>query len=110
VKLLFDENLSDRLVEVLSVDFPESVHVRSIGLEAATDQVVWDYARANGLVIVSKDSDFHQMSFLFGAPPKVVWIRKGNCTTDQVGDLLRSEGKKLVAFEADIDASFLVLG
>jgi predicted nuclease of predicted toxin-antitoxin system len=110
VKFLFDENLSDRLVEVLSVDFPESVHVRSIGLEAATDHAVWDYAKTSGFVIVSKDSDFHQMSFLFGAPPKVVWIRKGNCTTDEIGDLLRSEGKKLRAFEADIDASLLVLG
>ena len=109
MKLLLDENLSDRLVEVLSVDLPESVHVRSIGLEAATDQAVWDSARANGFVIVSKDSDFHQMSFLFGAPPKVVWVRKGNCTTDEIGDLLRSAGKKLRAFEADSDASLLVL-
>ena len=110
MKLLFDENLSNRLIEVLSVDFPESVHVRSIGLEAATDRAVWDFAGANGFIIVSKDSDFHQMSFLFGAPPKVVWVREGNCTTDKIGDLLRSGKEKLQAFEADIDASFFVLG
>jgi predicted nuclease of predicted toxin-antitoxin system len=81
VKLLFDQNLSHRLVKALASEFPESVHVRDVGLEKALDEPVWEYAKANSFVIVSKDSDFHQRSFLFGHPPKVVWIRRGNCST-----------------------------
>ena len=72
MKLLFDQNLSYRLPKSLDVEFPESTHVRHVGLDRATDGPVWEYAKANALVIVSKDSDFHQRSFLHGHPPKVV--------------------------------------
>lgn len=89
MKLLFDENLSPRLVAELSTEFPGSAHVHDVGLGSATDAVVWDYARANGFVIVSKDSDFADLSVLYGAPPKVVWIRRGNCTTAAIAALLR---------------------
>ncbi len=76
VKLLFDEDLSPRLVADLAHEFPDSLHVRDIGLERAMDEAVWDYARDNGLVIVWRDADFHQLSFLFGHPPKVIWGSK----------------------------------
>ena len=59
MKLLFDNNLSDHLVGLLTRDFPGSVHVRSVGLASASDQEVWDFAKAEGLTIVSKDADFH---------------------------------------------------
>ena len=78
MKLLFDENLSHTLVRLLADLFPGSIHVREIGLKAADDSVVWEYAKNNGLMIVSKDSDMHQRSFVFGYPPKVVWVRLGN--------------------------------
>jgi predicted nuclease of predicted toxin-antitoxin system len=81
VKLLFDENLSWHLVDLLADCYPGSSHVRSVGLERADDSTVWDYAAATGLTIVSEDSGFHQRSLLFGAPPKVVWIHIGNCST-----------------------------
>jgi len=110
VKLLFDQNLSHRLVEGLSKAFSGSVHVRDVGLEAASDQAVWEFARTGGYVIVSKDSDFHQMSFLFGAPPKVVWIRKGNCSTDEIAEILRSRQHDLESFLTAPVASFLILG
>src|SRR5690606_27253194 len=61
-----------------------------VGLQTAMDSVVWDYAAAHGYIIVSKDSDFHQRSFLYGAPPKVVWSRLGNCSTSVVEELLRA--------------------
>jgi len=64
VKLLFDQNLSHKLVRRLADLFPESVHVREVGLKEAGDPLVWEYAKSNGLVVVSKDSDFHQRSFL----------------------------------------------
>ena len=90
MKLLFDENISPRLVAALSDVFPGSVHVRDVGLVRATDAAIWAYARDRGLTILSKDSDFHQVSFLRGPPPKVIWIRRGNCSTVDIEALLRS--------------------
>jgi predicted nuclease of predicted toxin-antitoxin system len=74
VKLLFDENLSYRLVAQLAPIFPGSQHVDSIGLHSRADVEIWNFARDNGFTIVTKDDDFRQRSFLSGAPPKVVWL------------------------------------
>lgn len=110
MKLLLDQNLSARLVEVLRDVYPETMHVREIGLERADDHRIWEFAKAEGYTILSKDSDFHQLSFLHGHPPKVVWIALGNCSTDQILSALRSKAEDLEAFEADEHASFLRLG
>ena len=88
MKLLFDENLSHKLVQLLADLFPNSVHVRDVGLKSADDPVVWEYAKNNDLMIVSKDSDMHQRSFVFGYPPKVVWVRLGNCSTSDVEKII----------------------
>ncbi|HZN05425.1 MAG TPA: DUF5615 family PIN-like protein [Pyrinomonadaceae bacterium] len=109
MKLLFDENLSPRLVKLLADVFPDSVHVRDVGLKAASDHDVWTYAEENGLVICSKDSDMHQRSFVFGFPPKIIWIRLGNCSTDDVARVLRNNIIAIDAFYADDYASFLSL-
>jgi predicted nuclease of predicted toxin-antitoxin system len=90
VKLLFDQNLSHKLVRRLADLFPKSVQVRQVGLKEAGDPLVWEYAKNNGLVFISKDSDFHQRSFLYGYPPKVVWVRLGNCSTADVERVLRA--------------------
>ncbi len=109
MKVLFDENVSPRLVAALSDVFPGSVHVRGIGLARATDDAIWVYARDRGLTIVSKDSDFHQVSFLRGPPPKVIWIRRGNCSTADIEALLRSNRTEILAFGTDEEAAFLAL-
>lgn len=109
MKLLFDENLSPRLVRSLSDVFPGSIHVRDVGLSCADDAAIWDYARDHELTIVSKDSDFHQVSFLRGPPPKVIWIRRGNCSTGEIETLLRSRRVQVEEFEAVEGASFLAL-
>ena len=83
MRLLFDQNLSPRLLPILADLYGGSTHVRNEGLEAADDDAVWAYAARHGFAIVSKDSDFHQRSFLLGAPPKVVWIQRGNCATEE---------------------------
>jgi len=70
VRLLLDQNLSRRLVGELAECFPDSAHVRAVGLEVASDREIWDYAGEHGYVIVSKDSDFRQLAFLLGPPPK----------------------------------------
>lgn len=108
MKLLFDENLSHKLVWLLADLFPDSIHVREVGLKAADDPLVWEYAKNNGL-IVSKDSDMHQRSFVFGYPPKVVWVRLGNCSTSDVEKLLRMHFAAIQAFYEDDYASFLSL-
>jgi predicted nuclease of predicted toxin-antitoxin system len=109
MRLLFDQNLSHRLVAQLAAEFPGSAHVRDAGLAAAPDADVWAYATANGLVLVSKDTDFQQRALLYGHPPKVIWVRSGNGPTSAVAALLRSRLADIAAFEADSAASFLAL-
>jgi predicted nuclease of predicted toxin-antitoxin system len=109
MKLLFDQNLSPRLPAVLAADFPGSAHVREFGMERSPDPQVWAFATANGFVIVSKDRDFQQRALLYGHPPKVIWLRLGNCPTPRVVALLRGRAADVTAFEADTHASFLAL-
>ena len=93
MKLLFDENLSPKLLRLIDSQFPGSIHVRDCGLKGQSDQAVWEYARANGYTLVSKDSDFYQRSLLTGGPPKLIWLRLGNCTRNQLlAVLLKHEG------------------
>lgn len=109
MKLLFDENLSLRLVELLADAYPESEHVHHLGLGSGADEQVWSHAKAHGFTIVSKDSDFADLSVLKGAPPKVIWIRLGNCTTASVEMLLRNSGEAVERF-LDGEETCLVLG
>jgi predicted nuclease of predicted toxin-antitoxin system len=109
MKLLFDENLSPNLPRRLRDLFPDSLHVRDVGMKATIDPVVWDYSKDNDLMIVSKDSDMHDLSLVLGNPPKVIWIRLGNCSTSQVENLLRREFDAIKSFYADGDLSLLAL-
>jgi predicted nuclease of predicted toxin-antitoxin system len=109
VKLLFDANLSPRLTALLDDVFPGSTHVLDIGTLAADDLLIWNYARDNGLTIVSKDSDFHRMSFVLGAPPQVIWLRVGNCPTTLIERTLRDHLAEIDLFEKSEDAAFLIV-
>lgn len=109
MKFLFDQNLSHVLVVRLADLFPASVHVRQIGLAKADDRVLWDYSKAHDLAIVTKDSDLHQLSFLYGHPPKIVWIQRGNCSTGDIEMILRDHYKDVLSFEQDAESSFLAL-
>jgi predicted nuclease of predicted toxin-antitoxin system len=109
VKLLFDQNLSPWLCRTLSGVFPNSVHVREVGLREADDAVIWDYAARHGFAVVTKDADFRQRSFLLGHPPKIVWLRLGNCSTKAIEALLRSRAPEIEVFLADEQKSFLGL-
>ena len=75
MKLLLDQNLSRHLVRRLATQFPDSQHVAAVRLDVATDREVWDYAADHQYVIVSKDSDFRQLAFLLGPPPKAIWAQ-----------------------------------
>jgi predicted nuclease of predicted toxin-antitoxin system len=109
MRFLFDQNLSHRLMAQLAAEFPGSTHVRDVGLATSSDRDVWEYAADNGFVIVSKDTDFQQRALLHGHPPKVIWIRLGNCSTSEVATLLRSRLADILTFETDSAASFLAL-
>jgi len=101
---LFDQNLSFRLCERLADIFPNSSHVRLLGLEKVDDRALWQFARANGYTLVSLDSDFADMATLMGSPPKVVWLRRGNQATEAVAALLRTHAETIAAFERDTAA------
>ena len=109
MKLLFDENLSPKLPNRLSDLFPNSLHVRNVGMKATNDPVVWEYAKDNNLMIVSKDADMHDLSLVFGNPPKVVWLRLGNCSTLQVENLLRRNFGAIQMFYGNKKLSLLAL-
>ena len=108
-KLLFDENLASSLVSALSDVFPGSRHVVDVGLAAARDRAIWAYAAANGFVLVTKDEDFQRLSVLEGAPPKVLWVGLGNCSTAEVEQLLRTRRRDVVQFVEHSEATFLAL-
>ncbi len=109
LKLLFDQNLSSLLVRSLADLYPDSAHVRELGLHEADDETIWNYAAIHEFVIVSKDSDFHQLSFLRGHPPKVIWLRLGNAPTAAVAVLLRENFTVVQSFYDDLDVAFLAL-
>jgi predicted nuclease of predicted toxin-antitoxin system len=109
VKLLFDQNLSRKLIDRLRDDFPDSQHVTAVGLDTSSDQEIWDYARAHGYLIVSKDSDFRQLAFLHGPPPKVVWLRVGNASTSTVLRVLLDHLRAIEEFAVSDDEALLVL-
>lgn len=109
MKLLFDENLSPKLVAALADLFPDSQHVDRIGLGGATDNEVWEHAHQHGFTLVSKDSDFHEKSVLHGYPPKVVWIKRGNCTNKQIEMILRNKAEQIKALLNDPETAFLIL-
>jgi predicted nuclease of predicted toxin-antitoxin system len=109
VKLLFDQNLSHKLVPLLGDLFPGSEHVRNIGLREADDETIWNYAESNQFLIVTKEEDFHSWSLLRGAPPKVIWIQSGNCATDRVEVLLRRNLDEIRKLEQSADVGVLQL-
>ena len=92
------------------VDFGATiVHVRTVGLEAADDAQIWAHAKQHDFMIVTKDADFNSRAFLFGPPPKVVWIHRGNCTTREIEELLRQHYAELVTFASDAAVGLLML-
>jgi predicted nuclease of predicted toxin-antitoxin system len=110
VRLLFDEQLSEELVHTLGDLFPDSLHIRLMNAGGAADASVWQLAREHGCVLVTKDEDFHRLSVLRGAPPKVVWLRVGNCATADITRLLRDRAEHIRRFEAQSEGTFLELG
>jgi predicted nuclease of predicted toxin-antitoxin system len=109
VKLLLDENLSDRIVARIIDLYPGSEHVKTLGLANTDDGIIWEYARANDFVIVSKDADFYQRSLLYGYPPKFIYLRIGNSPTSQIVQILRDNSELIKQFGDRASESILIL-
>jgi predicted nuclease of predicted toxin-antitoxin system len=110
MRLLFDEQLSSRLPRLLSDSYPDSLHVEALELLGGSDHAVRQAAIEHGCLLVSKDEDFHRLSVLHGLPPKVVWLRLGNCTTQLIVDLLRAHVEDIRRFDEQDEVAFLELG
>ena len=109
-RLLFDEPLSERLCELLADLFPDSLHVRRLGLSGADDTAIWNLARERDCMIVSKDGDFHRLAMLRGAPPKFIWIKIGNCRTADIVELLRLRQSEIFRFQRQNETTVIELG
>jgi predicted nuclease of predicted toxin-antitoxin system len=109
VKLLFDHNLSPALVNRLQDLYPNSNHVYRLGLDQIPDIEVWEYARQEGFLIVTKDADFSDICLLRGFPPKIIWLRRGNCKTADIEVILRSHNNDIVELNNDKTAGVLTL-
>jgi predicted nuclease of predicted toxin-antitoxin system len=109
VKLLFDQNLSPKLVRQLADLYPNSKHVYELGVDRESDEELRAYARRENFVIVTKDSDFSDLCILLGFPPKVIWIRRGNCATSDIELLLRSHASNIQSLDQDEIVGILTL-
>lgn len=107
MKLLFDNNLSHKLIDKLADIFPKSSHVSLLELDRASDSEVWDIAREQSYTLVSKDSDFNDLLAAKGFPPKVIWLRIGNCTTQEAADMLRKHSETIINFGNDDSVGIL---
>ena len=109
MKLLLDENLSNKIVRKITDLYPKSTHVKNLGLNNTDDEIIWKYAKKNDFVIVSKDADFYQRSLLYGHPPKFIYLRIGNSPTIDIIQILRDNFDTISQFEIGVSESILVL-
>ncbi len=109
MKLLFDENLSPRLAGRLEDVFPGSANIIELQPRPVGDERIWERARQAGFTIISKDNDFEQLALLRGHPPKVIWLRCGNASSEEIEQLIRKNLDRIGSFGTEPAASVLVL-
>jgi len=109
MKLLIDQHFSYKLVSKLSTLFPLSSHVKFEGMEEDDDLPIWIFARDNGFTMLTKDADFHEIGLLRGYPPKIIWVRRGNCTTQAIEQMLTDNYDLIKDFIEHVDAVCLEL-
>ena len=90
MKLLFDQNISFRIISKIEANFPEAKQVKQLGIENYSDVKIWKFAKENEFSIVTFDADFFDLSNLKGHPPKIIWLRFGNTKTDFLADIINS--------------------
>jgi predicted nuclease of predicted toxin-antitoxin system len=98
MKLLFDQNISFRILKNLSEDFNGSSHVITEGLKNASDFEIWEYAKIHHFIIVTQDSDFNDLYLIKGFPPKILWFQTGNLKTIELTLMLRMKLSDIIEF------------
>jgi predicted nuclease of predicted toxin-antitoxin system len=109
MKLLLDENLSSQIVRKIIELYPDSAHIKNLALKNTDDRVVWEYAKTNNFIIVSKDADFYQCNLLYADAPKLIYLWVKNSPTSEIIDVLRDNFDTICQFESSELASILVL-
>lgn len=107
--LLFDQNISPRLIDKLADLYPASIHVSMTGMGNALDIEIWQYAYDNDYMIVTKDADFSEFGLVKGFPPKIIWIRRGNCSTQEIETILRENYSAINSLSEDPETGILTL-
>jgi len=107
--LLFDQNISPRVIDRLADVYPGSVHVFMLDLGDALDIEIWQYAHDHDYTIVTKDADFSEFGIVKGFPPKIIWIRRGNCSTQDIETILRENYSAISALSEDSETGILTL-
>ena len=101
MKLLLDQNLSRKLVPALQPFFPGTTHVILARLDRSDDSDIWHWARLNGFTLATKNTDMVDRCVLRSAPPKVLWLRVGNCATDLIRDVILRNRERIAGVESD---------
>ena len=109
MKLLFDENLSRKLVVRLAELYPGSAHVETFDLLARSDRDIWEFARREGFIIVTADADFYELAATLGPPPKVVWLRRWTHPTRDADFVRRRDAIRVTEFADEAELGILVL-
>ncbi len=107
MKILLDQNISYRLVSKIKPIFPGIDHVKNVGLTNKLDKIIWDYAKRERFTIVTFDSDFYDLSLLFGHPPKLIWIKSGNTTTQNLTRILTEKAIQIQNFISESELGCL---
>jgi len=101
MRLLLDQNISFRVAKIISDRFQIVKQVRELGLENSTEFEIWEYAKSNAYTIVTFDSDFYDLSVFRGSPPKIIWLRIGNYSTENIAKVLSDNFELIKDFETD---------
>jgi predicted nuclease of predicted toxin-antitoxin system len=84
-----DAQLPPQLANWLKQTFDVEAHaLRDLQLRDAEDEQIFQKARQQGIVIISKDSDFVEMVLRLGAPPQLLWVTCGNVTNRRLQNVL----------------------
>lgn len=102
MKLLFDQNISFRIISKIENYFPEAKQVRALGIENYSDLEIWKFAKENDYTIVTFDGDFYDISNFKGFPPKIIWLRFGNTKTEFIADIINSRNLIIKDFVSSV--------
>lgn len=101
MKILFDQNISHRVLKLVEKAFPDARHVRDFNHQFSTDRQIWNFAKQEGFALLTFDADFNDLALLNGIPPKIIWLRVGNTLTKNLADVLNNREEQILAFLTD---------